>query len=268
MRTRSTLAGAAAALALTGTATAADWHGVWRATWPNDHQTELTIVRIDDDGNAHGAYCHLTNVGRTSYVDLHPNAVLAQLDKPAADVLRIERPSRSLTFRLNGDIVNMRFQFGDRPANEINLVRVEEQTCAARIHQLTPFEAVATAPAVATLVPDEPEHWAVGTWTVTYQGLTVELAVLDVVDRYARGIYCNLREGPTLGFHDLDPEGGIRAKVSRKNLSFKIRDIQFSFKRTKDDDILKRTRRHKGKTKKHDVHRTDEPTCASRVSPR
>ena len=88
-------------------------------------------MRIDDDGNAHGAYCHLTNDGRTSYIDLHPDAVL-----------RIERPSRRWTFRLDtgADVVAMRFQFGDRPANEINLARVEEQTCAARIHQLTPPE--------------------------------------------------------------------------------------------------------------------------------
>ena len=81
---------AAATLALSGTSTAAaDWQGVWRATWPNGHQTELTIVRIDD-GKAHGAYCHLTNHGRTSYIDLHPDAVLAKLDNTAANVLRIQ----------------------------------------------------------------------------------------------------------------------------------------------------------------------------------
>ena len=183
-------------------------------------------------------------------------------------MLRIEHPQRRWTFRLDADVVNLRFQYEQREPREIDLARVEEQTCAARMHQLTPPEGATTAPSVAALVPDEPEHWAVGVWTVTYKGLTIELAVLDVVDGYARGIYCKLREGPTLTFHDLDPEHGLRAKASRKKLGFRIRDIQFSFKRTKDDNILKRTRRHKGKTQKHDVHRTDEPTCASRVSPR
>ena len=125
-----------------------------------------------------------------------------------------------------------------------------------------------TAPSIAALVPDDPGHWAVGVWTVTYGALTVELAVLDIAGGHARGIYCNLREGPTLGFHDLHPEHGIRAKVSRKKLEFKIGDSKLSFKRTKDADILKRTRRRQGKTQRHDVHRTDEPACASRVAPR
>ena len=260
------LAYAALALAVSSAATAAtDWRGVWRATWPNGHSTELTIVDIDDRGRAVGGYCHLTNQGRTSYVDLRPDAILAQLDD---DVLRIERPQRRWTFRQNADVVNMRFQYGKQDPNEIDLVRVEGQTCAARVHQLTPPPGASPGPSVADLIPDEPEHWAVGVWTVTYRGLTVELAVVDVVDRYARGIYCNLREGPTLGFHDLDPKEGIRAKVSRKTLKFKIRDIQFTFKRTKDDDILKRSRRHKGKTQKHEVQRTDEPACANRIATR
>ena len=271
MRNPTRIAALAAALALPGTATsAADWPGVWRATWPNGHQTELTIVQIDHNGNAHGAYCHLTNHGRTSYIDLHPDAVLAELDNTADDVLRIKRPSRRWTFRLDAgaDVVNMRFQFGDRPANEINLARVKAQTCAARIQQLTPLEGVAAAPAVAALVPDEPEHWAVGVWTVTGDDLSVDLAVLDVADGKARGLYCNLRDGITLGFHDLDPEHGIRAKVTRTKLSFKIRDTRFSFKRTNNPDVLKGTRRGGGRTQKHSVVRTDEPACASRVSPR
>ena len=130
---------AAATLALPGTATAAaDWPGVWRATWPNDHKTELTIVRIDDDGNAHGAYCHLTPQGRTSYIDLHPEAVRAELDNTDDDVLRIERARRRWEFRLGDSVVNMQFQFGDREPRELDLVRVAEQTCAARIQQRTP----------------------------------------------------------------------------------------------------------------------------------
>ena len=42
-----------------GSALAADdFRGIWRGTWPDGQTTELTVVRIDDDGNAHGAYCH------------------------------------------------------------------------------------------------------------------------------------------------------------------------------------------------------------------
>ena len=261
-------AAAAAALAIAFTATADDWTGVWRGSWENGHTTELTVVRIDDQGRALGAYCHVTDKGRTSYVDYHPEAaVLAQLDNTATGVLRVQRSDRHWRFRLDGDVVNMQFQFQDREPRTIELAKVEAQTCAARVHQLTAPPGATTGPTVADLVPEEPDHWAIGTWTTTYNGLTIELAVLDVVDRYARGIYCNLRDGPTLGFHDLHPDHGLRAKVSRKKLSFKIRDIRFTFQRTKDDDILERTRRQGGKTKRHDVHRTDEPACANRVTP-
>ena len=199
---------------------------------------------------------------------MHPeDAIRAQLDD---GVLRKKHPTRNQhwSFRPEGGNVRMAVRSGERQPREIDLERVEEQTCAARVHQLTPPPGAITAPTVADLIPDEPEHWAIGTWTATDGVLTVELTVLDVVDRYARGIYCNLRAGPTLGFYDLDPEHGLRAKVSRKKLSFKIRDIRFSFKRTKDDNVLERTRRQKGKTKRHEVHRTDEPACASRVTPR
>ena len=146
--------------------------------------------------------------------------------------------------------------------------RVKAQTCAARIQQLTPPEGGAATPAVAALVPDEPEHWAVGVWTVTRDDLSVDLAVLDLADGQARGLYCTVRDGTTLEFHDLDPEHGIRAKVTRTKLSFKIRNTRLSFKRTKSPDVLKGTRRSGGRTQKHKVIRTDEPTCASRISPR
>ena len=93
-------------------ATAADdFQGIWRATWENGDETKLTIVGIDDQGRAVGAYCHQTNQERTSYVDLHPDAILAQLDNTAADVLRIERPQRRWTFQVDADVVNLRFQF-------------------------------------------------------------------------------------------------------------------------------------------------------------
>ena len=263
------LASAALAVAVSSAATAAsDLRGIWRGSWESGHETELTIVRIDDQGHAFGSSCYQTGKGRYSYIDLHPDAIPAQLD--TAGVLRIERPPRLWTFRHDADtdVVTLRFRFKQREPSEIQLARVERQTCAARVHPLTPPPGATAAPSVADLIPAAPEHWAVGTWTVTYSGLTVELAVVDVVDRYARGIYCNLRDGPTLGFHDLDPDHGLRAKVSRKKLDFKIRDIRFSFKRTKDDNVLERTRRHKGKTQRHDVHRTDKPACASRVAPR
>ena len=102
---------------------------------------------------------------------------------------------------------------------------------------------------------------------VSADELSVDLAVLDVEDGYARGLYCNVRDGTTLGVHDLDPEHGIRAKATRTKLTFKIGDTRFSFKRTKNADILRGTRRGGGRTQKHEVVRTDDPTCASRVSP-
>ena len=77
------LAAATLALAVSSAAAAEDFQGIWRATWENGHETELTIVGIDDQGRAVGAYCHQTNQGRTSYVDLHPDAILARLAAPS-----------------------------------------------------------------------------------------------------------------------------------------------------------------------------------------
>ena len=265
-----TLAGAAAAaaLAVSSAATATDdFHGIWRGIWDNGTETELTVVDIDDQGRALGAYCHLTGQGRTTYFDLHPeDAIRAQVDD---GLLRIKHHRRyqHWSFRPEDGIVRMAVRSGDRQPREIDLERVEEQTCAARVHQLTPPPGATTGPSVADLIPDEPKHWAVGAWTASDRKLTVELTVLDVVDGYAQGTYCNLRPGPTFGFYDVGPNA-VRAKVSRTKLKFRIRDIQFSFKRDKDPDILKRTRRQKGKTQRHDVHRTTEPACASRLTPR
>ena len=164
------LASAALVLAVSSAATATDdFRGIWRGTWDNGNETELTVVDIDDQGRALGAYCHLTSQGRTSYVDLHPeDAIRAQLDD---GVLRKKHPTRNQhwSFRPEGGIVQMAVRSGDRQPREIDLERVEEQTCAARVHQLTPPPGAITAPTVADLIPAEPEHWAIGVWTADRQ---------------------------------------------------------------------------------------------------
>ena len=92
--------------------------------------------------------------------------------------------------------------------------------------------------------------------------------VLNRIDeqRYARGLYCNLREDPVKSFSDLRPKDARKAKVSRKGLKFRSGNgkIQFAFQKTDDDETLLVTRRHKGK-RTMEVSRTDEPTCANRV---
>ena len=235
------LAAATLALAVSSAATAADdFRGIWRNTWPNGNTTELTIVDIDDQGRAIGTYCHLTdrNHHRRFFFDMHPDAITARVED---GVLRIEHAKAHWAFRVDPANPNiMRMAFRLKKTVEIDLDRVETQSCAARLVQLTPPANATTPQSVADRMLDDPDQWAVGSWVGTrHTGLIIELNVLDVVDGHARGIYCNERPGPSFAARDLHPEG-INARVTRNKLSFRIRDIQFSFKRT-DDDTLGRT---------------------------
>jgi len=126
-----------------------------------------------------------------------------------------------------------------------------------------------TAPALAfaETVPGDSDHWAIGSWTATRpSGLSVELTLVDVKNGRGYGIYCNLRDGPTYTVLDVHPDG-LNAKVTRNKVTFRIDKIQFAFKKTSDDTV-QATRRHKGKKTTVEGHRTDEPACASRVTPR
>ena len=49
------VAAATLALGVSSAALAADdFRGTWRGTWPDGQTTEITVLRIDDDGNAPG----------------------------------------------------------------------------------------------------------------------------------------------------------------------------------------------------------------------
>ena len=66
---------AAATLVLTSVSATAtdDFQGTFRGTWPDGQTTELTVVRIDDSGNAIGAYCHRSSRHVRHFIfDLHP----------------------------------------------------------------------------------------------------------------------------------------------------------------------------------------------------
>ena len=67
--------------------------------------------------------------------------------------------------------------------------------------------------------------------------------------------------------HDVHPDKGLNARVTRNKVSFRINKIQFVFKRT-GDDTVEATRRHKGKKTTVEGQRTDEPACASRITAR
>ena len=157
--------------------------------------------------------------------------------------------------------------FRRQKTRELEMARVEEQTCASRLVQLNPPADAPRRPTIAETMPDEPEHWAVGSWTATRPtGLAIELSLFDVKGGRGYGIYCNVREGPTYVVHDVHPDA-LNAKVTRNKVSFRIRDIRFAFKRT-GEDTVEATRRHKGKKTTVEGHRTDEPACASRITTR
>ena len=275
---RGALAAATLALVASSAATGADdFRGIWRGIWDDGITTELTVVDIDDDGYARGTYCSQSrkNNHRHFFIDLDPEkGISARLDD---DVLRFAVPAGEdevhWSFRVdraNPDVVRLAYRY--RETLELDLERAETQTCAARIAQLTPPAGTTNPATVAELTPDSPEHWAVGSWTgMRTTGLRIELSVLDVDGRAAKGVYCNERPGPTFAALDLEPEG-LNARVTRRKLSFRIHhkrgDIQFAFQRTDDPDVLEASRRHRGKKRTVEIHRTREPTCATRIAPR
>ena len=263
------LAAAAVALGVSSAATATDdWHGTFRGNWPDGQTTELTVVRIDDGGNAYGAYCHRSSRKVRHFLfDLHPtDGIPARLDDGA---LRFELGTGKWAFRLDpADPDTVRFAFRRDKTHELELQRADAQTCASRLIQLNPPAAAPPRRTVAENIPDDSDHWAIGSWTATRPtGLAVELTLFDVRKGRGHGIYCNLRDGPTFTVHDVHPEG-LDAKVTRNKVKFRINDIRFEFKRTDDDDTLDAVRRHKGKKRTVQATRTTEPACASRVAAR
>ena len=262
------VAAAALALAVSSAATAAgDFRGIWRGTWPSGQTTEITVVRIDDNGDVYGAYCHRSSRHVRHFLfDLHPtDGVAAKLD---AGVLRFELGTGKWAFRIDpADPDVVRFAFQRDQSRELDLKRADAQTCASRLVQLTPPASAPRRATVADAIPDDPDHWAIGSWTATRPtGLAVELTLFDVRNRHGYGVYCNLRDGPTYTVLDVHPDG-LDAKVTRNKIKFRIRDIRFEFKRT-GNDTVEATRRHKGKKTTVEGHRTDRPTCASRVAAR
>ena len=263
------VAAATLALGVSSAALAADdFRGTWRGTWPDGQTTEITVVRIDDDGRAYGAYCHRSSrATRHFLLDLHPtDGITASLEDEA---LRFENEGGKWAFRVDPadpDVVHMAFR--RQKTRELDMARVEEQTCASRLVQLNPPADAPRRPTIAETMPDEPEHWAVGAWTVTGPtGRQVELTLFDVVNRRGHGLYCALRDGPSYNVFDVHPDG-LDVKVTRNKLSFQIRKVRFTFKRTDDPDVLEATRRHKGKKTTAEGHRTHEPACASRITAR
>ena len=209
---RGVLAAATLALASTSATAADDFRGTFRGAWPDGQTTEITVVRIDDDGNAYGAYCHRSSRKVRHFLfDLHPNdGVTASLEDGA---LRFELGDAHWAFRVDPadpDVVRMAFR--RTKTNELPLERVAEQTCASRLVQLTPPADAPRRPTVADTMPDDPDHWAIGSWTVTRPtGLAVELSLFDVENGRGHGIYCNLRDGPTYTVLDVHPDNGLNA---------------------------------------------------------
>ena len=263
---RGALAAAVLALALTNAAAADDFRGTWRGTWPNGQTTELTVVRLDDEGHAYGAYCHRSSRGTRHFLlDLHATkGVTASLDDEA---LRFENGGGNWAFRVDPadpDVVRMAFR--RTKTNELDLKRSDEQTCASRLRQLNPPADAPRRPTVAELIPDDPDHWAIGAWTATRPaGLPIELALFDVDHNKGYGIYCNVREGPAYIVHDINPDA-LNAKVTRRQVSFRIGDVRFAFERTDDPDTVDAIRRDNRGKKTVQGHRADEAAvCTSKI---
>ena len=263
---RGVLAAATIALASASATAADDFRGTFRGSWPDGQTTELTVIRIDDDGQAYGAYCHRsTRHVRHFLLDLHPDqdqGVTASLEN---GVLRFQIGNGHWAFHPAADPDIVRMAFRRDKTRELDLERATAQTCASRLVQLTPPANATDAATVADTMPDDPEHWAIGSWTVTRPtGLPVELTIVDVKSKRGYGIYCNLR-GPTYTVLDVHPDG-LDAKVTTTKITFRIGKIRFEFKRTDDPDIVDASRQdHRGR-KTLEGHRTDEPACASRIA--
>lgn len=266
-RTHTGALAAALTLGLSGAATADEFQGTFRGDWPDGQTTELTVVRIDADGNAHGAYCHRsTRKVRHFLFDLHPtDGVAARLD---AGALRFELGTGKWAFRLDpadADIVH--FAFRRDKTRELELQRAEEQTCASRLIQLNPPADAPTRPNVAETIPDDPDHWAIGSWAATLPGgMTIELSLFDVKRGRGHGIYCTLQDGPTYTVVDVHPDG-LDAKVTRNKIKFRLDGSRYEFGRTDDPDTLDAVRRRSGEKRTIEMTRAAEPACASRVVP-
>ena len=266
---RHRIGASALALSLSSAALAGDdFRGTWRGTWPDGQTTELTVVRIDDDGRAYGAYCHRSSRATQHFLlDLHPTEGIGSSRDD--DTLRFAFEGGTWAFRVDRadpDVIAMAFR--RTQTRELDMARVDEQTCASRLVQLTPPPGAPVRPTVAEALPDEPRHWAIGAWTVTGPaGRQAELTLFDMVNRRGHGLYCVLRDGPSYNVFDVHPDG-LNVKVTRNKLSFQIRKVRFAFKRTDDPDVLEATRRHKGKKTTAEAHRANEPACASRIAAR
>ena len=262
---------AAAALALGTVAARAETEhalvGTWSATWPGGVLTELTLTGVTEAGDAHGAYC---NRGRNFFVfsDLHPTeGIPARVED---GVLRFQLGNNTkLRFRPDADdsdFLELTHRRGGKKRT-LHFERSDAQRCLDRVAPLAAAAGTAPATTVATAPREGTPAWLLGTWTGTWpNGLTVELTVTRIdKQRYAQGIYCNLREGPITFVYDLHPERAVKARTSRNGVKFRINKIQFAFKKTADD-AMRITRRQGGKKTTLDVVRTDEPACANRVA--
>lgn len=135
-----------------------DFRGTFRGTWPDGQTTEITVVRIDDNGDVYGTYCDRSSRHVRHFLfNLHPtDGVAARLD---AGALRFELGTGKWAFRIDpADPDVVRFAFRGDETRELDPERADEQTCASRLVQLTP---PATAPRRATVaedIPDDPDH--------------------------------------------------------------------------------------------------------------
>ena len=262
---------AAAALALgTARSLAESEHpfiGIWSGTWPNKAISELTVAKVNAHGQVYGTYCNRGRFGR-SFIDLHPDkAVAAHVDD---GVLRYRIGEFRSGFRLDAadpDFLEFTHRRGEKE-HTVDVARTDEQRCADRYIALTPGADTAPPQSVASIVPEKPAHWLIGTWAgTTPTGLAIELTVTQIDGQHAKGVYCNLRgPGPVTTLFDLHPTVAHKAKVSRNGVKFGLGKTQFEFKKT-DDDTMRITRRKGGKKRTYEVSYTDEPACANRVVP-
>ena len=269
MHARILAAAAAAALALAWTSASAadDFRGTFRGTWPDGQTTEITVVRIDDNGDVYGAYCHRSSRHVRHFLfDLHPtDGISARLED---DALRFTIGTGDWAFRRTADPNVVRLAFRRTKTRELDLERADEQTCASRLRQVNPPTDAPPDPSVAEKIPDDPDHWAVGAWAASLPaGFTVELTLFDVKKNRGHGIYCTVGDGPTYTVVDVHPDG-LDAKLTRNKIKFRLDDNRYEFKRTREDDTLDGVRRHKGSKRTIELTRTSEPACAGRVVPR
>lgn len=258
------------AATLGGPATGADEHpftGTWTRLLTETVEGELTIHRVNAEGQVHGWYCIATPESLLIY-EFAPGAVEA-IATERIIWAKIGRFDVKFLMRRGSRNVD---GIGPNGKSKVELRPSLHGSCIARIVPL-PVTAIEREPARAgTIVKwiaasDDP-HPLVGSWTGTRDdGLTIELNVAQVGDEgIVKGLYCNLWSTKWQIF-DIGAErtGSLKGFIEGRTLKFEIRQRRFAFTVDADRGTVEYVQTSPSRQKTLTLEPAPDPACASRV---